>query len=466
MKTKKNVIKIPKPEMLYPYSPVASPMPPPPVQSACEGDIACITLSCAVIPYVLGALEIYRWEDSFTGTAEEKRIAVGVFHEVMREIAMACGCDDNNGVTVIRRVNPVTGYPEISKDDGVTWESGPESAYSQATEAAPLRILDTNTARCEMANNVVENLKDLQATYSAKIGAIDVVFDMVVEILVAAIGILLIGLLPEVVIPLVIALIPKMIETARLLTNTTQAFYDGLFTNAVWDSVLCTIYCHAPDDGNFTEGQWLAIISEIKSQLGSGAQTAGANIAAMIDVWGVIGLKNASRLGSGAEGNCDDCDCSDEWWYEFDFTNSAYNTIWQPTSGTTGHYTAGVGYEASTPIDISYLVIRADLVPYGGLELIGYIVEQAGATVTNYNRGVFFNETRDNYDTNTDVILDAHERWIGETGGALNITYLAPQWIGPAAGGGSDVKLTRVVLHGKGVNPFGADNYVYNPLSP
>jgi len=62
--------------------------------------------------------------------------------------------------------------------------------------------------------------------------------------------------------------------------------------------------------------------------------------------------------------------------------------------------------------------------------------------------------------------LPQNHRWIGEAGGALLVTSIAPQWTGPAAGGGADVRLTRVVLHGKGVNPFGADNYIYNSLDP
>jgi len=300
----KSVIKIPKPEMLYPYSPVASPMPVPPVQSACEGDIACITISCSLVPYLLGALEVYRWEDSFKGTAEEKRIAVGVFQEVMREVAMACGCGDDNQTEVLRRVNPVTGYPETSTDGGVTWENDPQSIYSQATEAAPLRILDTATARCEMANNVVQNLQDLQAKYSSMIGTLGDLIDLAVALLVEAVTLLLAPLAAIAIIPLVIALIPKIIDTARFLLGATQEQYDDLFTNAVWNRVLCIVYCHAPDDGKFTEAHWLAIRSEILGALGTANNQAGSNIAAMIDVWGVVGLNNSPRPHFPGERHC------------------------------------------------------------------------------------------------------------------------------------------------------------------
>lgn len=453
------------PLLLYPYSPVAKPMPPLEIDTVCDGPRVCVSFSCAFVPYLLGLLEVYRWEDSFTGTMEEKKKSVGLMRELMEVIAMAC-CGDDSSVVTIHRVNPNTGYPEISTDDGVTWTSDPESVYNKATEAPPLLILDTNDGRCEMANNVVENLQDLVADYSAKIGAIDVVFDMAVELLVAAIGILLIGLLPELIIPLLVALIPKIIDTARLLTNTTQAYWDGLFTNAVWNVTRCIVYCNTPDDGKYSVNDWKNIQTQLRSQLGSGTQDAGANLAQMIDVWGVIGLKNASRLGSGAEGNCDDCECVDEWWYEFDFTGSAYNTIFHPFDSTNGHYVAGEGYAPSVPVDIAYLTIEGDLVPYGGLDLIGYIFEQTIDGATTYNRALVFNETSDNYDVTPGNVIDNSERWAGETGGALQVTNIAPKWIGPAAGGGVDVRLDRLVLHGKGTNPFGADNYIYNPLSP
>src|ERR1044072_1579576 len=462
---KKSAIRLFKPEQLYPYSTVAKPLPPPPVQSACEGEITCITLSCAVIPYVLGALEIYRWEDSFTGTSEEKRVAVGVMHEVMREIAMGCGCGDST-TTILHRVDPVTGYPEQSSDGGETWINDPDSIYSQAVKVPPKPILDTSTSRCEAANNVVENLMTLQEKYSGHIGEINNLIDLAITLLVDAVILLLTGLIGAPLVALVSPLIPKILDVARDLLNTTQEDYDALFTIPVWNATRCIVYCNTADDGVYTQAEWLTIINQLKGQLGAGAQTAGANLASMVNVWGIVGLQNASRLGSGAEGNCDDCACSDEWWFEFDFTDSAYNLVWHPFATNQGHYVANEGYAPDVPIDIAQLVIASNFEAQGGVDLIGYIVEQTGTAATNYNRGVFYNETRANLDGNTTEIIDQHDAWAGETDGFLHVTFLAPQWVGPAAGGGSDVRLTRVGLHGKGSNPFGYDNYSYDPMNP
>jgi len=134
---KKSRIKLLVPELLYPYSPVAKPMPPPPVESACDKPRVSVEFSCSLVPYLLGLLELYRYKDSFTGTDEQKTMAVGIMRQLMEQIAMSgCGCDED--IVTLTRINPETGEVEISTDDGVTWTPDPESPYIQATIAVPL----------------------------------------------------------------------------------------------------------------------------------------------------------------------------------------------------------------------------------------------------------------------------------------------------------------------------------------
>lgn len=304
------VINIPDPLWLYPYSPVAKPFPVPEITDICEGHTTRVTLNCALIPYILGALEVWRWEDSFVGTDEQKRIARGLFLDTMGVIAMAardCGCEDKP--PPMRRVDPETGYPQQSNDGGTTWQDTPDSVYANATLAKPLPGGNGDTKRCEAANNVIENMQDLQAKYSAIIGQIDNLEDLAIAIIIEAISILLLGFVAAAIATAVVALIPKVLDIARMLLGTDKATYDGMFTNIVWDAARCIVFCHTPANGEYSQNDWTAIISDLKSQLGDGAQQPGANLASMVDVWGVVGLKNASRLGSGIEGNCDDCDC-------------------------------------------------------------------------------------------------------------------------------------------------------------
>lgn len=459
------VINLPFPELLFPYSPVAKPMPPLEITNVCEGDRVCVSFSCSLVPYLLGLLEVYRYKDSFQGTDEQKYNSVGVMAQLMEVLAMAC-CGDDSSTVTIHRLNPVTGSPEISKDDGATWTSDPESPYNKAVLAPPPPILDTGDARCKAANNTIGEMRRLQAKYAGYLDSISDLEDFIVTVIVDLAAILLLPLLGEALVLILTPLIPKVLGVLRDIFSMTAAEYNALFTEEVWDKARCVVYCSTPDDLNYTQTDWQRIQQQLKGKLGASSTSAGASLASMVDFWGVIGLKNASRIGDGGDESCDACSCADEWWYEFDFTQSAFNAIWQPYTETDGHYVAGEGYAPTIPLDVGHLVIAADFTSYGGLDLIGVISETQGADVTNYNRGLFWNETRANYDTSTDIVIDGSSLWASYTGGFQNVHFLAPQWVGPSAGGGDAVRLTRVVLHGKGLNPFGADNYVYDPLSP
>lgn len=353
------MIKIPFPELLYPYSPVAKPMPPPPVSDVCEGDRVTVTFSCSLVPYLLGLLEVYRYKDSFTGTEEEKTIAVGVMRQLMEEIGMSgCGCNETDQTVIIRRINPETGEVEISDDNGETWVTDPQSPYVQATIVKPLTGEDGDVKKCEASNNVIENLQDLQSTYSGYIGEFNSLADLLIALITAAVALLFLPVLGAALVALVTPIISKIFEIGRMLSGTTSEAYDGLFTTLVWNDVRCILYCHVSADGSFSEAAWASIMAEFKDTLGSGAQEAGANLAAMVDVWGVVGLNNAARLGSGAEGNCDDCECAgcaDKYVIGLIGSESGHGLIVDRTATT-------IDVQAQNPgNNVGYIILQAEI---------------------------------------------------------------------------------------------------------
>jgi len=298
---------LPFPELLYPYSPIAKPMPPPPIASVCDEPLTTVTFSCALIPYIMGILEVYRYADSFTGTTEEKAIAVGVMRQLMEVFAMSgCGCDDK---VIIHRINPETGELEISENDGATWTTDPESIYTKATVVVPLGGEDGDVKKCEAANNVIEHLMDLQLEYAGYIGEINTITDMLIAVVVAGVALLFAGVVAAALITLITPILSKAFEVARMLVGTTTAAYNAMFTEEAWTVTRCILYCNVSEDGSFSDAAWAVVQSELKSQLGSGTTDAGANLASMVDVWGRVGLNNSARIGSGTEGNCDDCVC-------------------------------------------------------------------------------------------------------------------------------------------------------------
>jgi len=337
MPTKKaSAIKIPFPELLFPYSPVAKPMPPPPIQDVCEGDLLCVSFSCALVPYLLGLLEVYRYKDSFTGTDEEKTIAVGVMRQLMEVLAMSgCGCNDPIGIAIIHRINPETGQLEASSDGGETWFPDPQSPYAQATQAPPLGGDDGDEKRCIAANNVISQMMILQESYSDMIGTIDDLSTLIANVVVQAAAVLFLPILGNALVAFLQPIMYKMFQQLQWMLGVTSEQYDDLFTEENWDTLKCILYCNCGSDGRFTDANIHAIINQTRAQLGSGVQDAGANMAAMIDFWSTVGTNNAATIAGNEEEDCDDCDCVSHCGDADSFSAGTVNSVTENEDGTT-----------------------------------------------------------------------------------------------------------------------------------
>jgi len=309
---KANVVKLPFPELLYPYSPVAKPFPVPAITDICEGSTFHVTLNCALIGYIMGALEVWRWEDSFIGSDAEKKIAVGLMRDTMGVIAMAarnCDCDPDE--IVRHRINPETGESEISADEGATWTTDPQSPYVQAVQVAPLPGADGDEKKCRAANNIIEEMKRLVEVYAGYIGVINGLADLMSAIIVEVAQMLFIavgaGVLGDVLAPL----LSKVFDTARMLSNTSTEAWNALFTENNWTTARCILVCHGHSNGRYTQADWTAIKADLLAQLGDGAQSCGRALESMVDFWALVGLNNAASVGSNLDTGCEDCPCGD-----------------------------------------------------------------------------------------------------------------------------------------------------------
>lgn len=331
MAKKRSKITIDDPLIVFPYSPTIKPFPVPTITDICEGSLFEVTLPCALVPYIVGALEVWRWEDAFIGTLDERKAAAGLMRDLIGVILMSsknCGCETLPAP--LRRLNPDTGAPEISPDGGETWIPDPESVYVMATEAKPLGGADGDVKRCEAANNVVDHMKDLQAEWSTMVGQLTDFQDLVIQLLVAAVALLLAPIGIALLVTAVTTLIPKVAQLVRFLLGVTPEQYDALFTEENWTLARCIIYCNTPANAKYTEADRQAIMSQLRAQITNPSVWAGDSLACMVDVWDVVGLRNAARIGAGTEGNCDDCGCSEC----IDF-NILFGTLNPQTEGNT-----------------------------------------------------------------------------------------------------------------------------------
>jgi len=311
MPTKKPInIKIDDPLLVKPYSPVYVPFPVPDITDVCDEPRAIVEFNCALIPYILGALEIWVWEDSFVGTLAQRNYAKGLFKDLQVVFGMAqknCGCDDK--VVTGTRINPETGQIEQSTDGGTTWQPTPNNPYSSAVSVPPLPGANGDTKKCKAANNIIDEMKRLTAVYGGYIGVLQTIFEIEKAIILEAATMLFIALGAEAIADALSTLISKAFDTAQALTHLSEAEWLAMFTEEKWDIARCILVCHGHDDGVYTQADWNAIRADMKEQLGATTYEMGASLETTVYIWGLVGLNNAAATGQDSTTGCDDCPC-------------------------------------------------------------------------------------------------------------------------------------------------------------
>jgi len=191
------------------------------------------------------------------------------------------------------------GILQVSYDGGLTYEPAPSDPRFSAPLAPPLTSTEGDTRRCEAANNVVGYMKStadqliadalLWGEISGMIGAIIAIIFVLLEI--GSGG----------------ALTPLLLALSAALLGTGQAAFDAAMTTDVYDSLLCIVYCHTPDNGSYTAANWQQIKAEIAAQITGIAEKF---LYDTVNAMGLAGMTNASRTGLSYGGDCDSCVCS------------------------------------------------------------------------------------------------------------------------------------------------------------
>jgi len=101
-------------------------------------------------------------------------------------------------------------------------------------------------------------------------------------------------------------LIPIVLEFAAGVLTLTKASYDALFTTAVWDFALCTIYCNMGENGDFSQTQFNAIMAKFD---GAFSGNLALTFSSILSGWQLVGLQNAARIPSTSNLDCSGCDC-------------------------------------------------------------------------------------------------------------------------------------------------------------
>lgn len=148
-------------QLIWNYTPVLKPMPASDLpQSVDEEPAVCVRLSNKLVPYLLGLLEMYRWEDKLTGTPQEVIDGLGLFQDLLVVLTEG-NCTGDNMAFKLRQ-NPLNSCQlQQSTDGGQTWTlafdyakcagGGTQPKLSNTGTVTPLTVF--NTLRVAVKNN-------------------------------------------------------------------------------------------------------------------------------------------------------------------------------------------------------------------------------------------------------------------------------------------------------------------------
>lgn len=356
------------------------------------------------------------------------------------------------------------GILEQSYDGGATYqERRDQDPRFNGPTLPPLTSSEGDIRRCEAANNVVGYLESaanqLIADGSAWSG-LTALLSAIAGVVVFLLSVISAGALT----PLLLGL------TAALIAAGITAF-EAAMTTAVYEELVCIVFCHCPEDGNFSEANWQSIKADILTNMTGIAAT---YLHDTINAFGPVGLINASRTGVAFGAECDECDCADEWCYVMDFTADDFDFVRVTSTGDNhGVWTTGVGWETTDAVNTMTTPDGAHRMAYIQLSGLAETVYTRILVEYDYVRGSFdsgalsghfvalgginkinipFNEMVDG--------SGQQSEWNGSQGGTTSIQI----WLRSSRDisspytydGSATIKSIR--LEGTGNNPFGTDN--------
>ena len=359
------------PLLMKNYTPVLHPMPALTITEYDQCPAVCVRFSKELVPYLLGLLEIYRWEDKFSGTPEEVANSLGVIQDFVAALMEACVCCCDDGKPKIPeqyRYTP-TGRLEVSYDGGETWEDG--SAFDQRNQVVvvPPPAVPPDDAKCNYAENISDKVKESVDKLVVQINGGASVVAAAPALL--AVWIALGG--PANPLASLMVIVYGIISAVIGLIN---ADLTGTFDSTWWSDFKCYWYCVIAEDGTVTDANIQAVKNKVIERLSSPTNPLAIQvITSMIDGMGAKMLTNAARMGDSIlSSDCSGCDCgcadgcsTTETFYEWD------DAAWT----THGAYTR---FSAGTPEGDhdSFTLAGTDaILDLGATECITYVVLRA-----------------------------------------------------------------------------------------
>lgn len=115
----------------------------------------------------------------------------------------------------------------------------------------------------------------------------------------------------------------------QMLSAGTAAL-EAAFTETVWDTFACILYCNMNEQGRLSADAMAQVQTEIAAQIGG---LAGGLLNVMLNLAGEGGVNNLAALGSSI-GDCSECDCAEPCADADSFYAGTVNSITDNGDGT------------------------------------------------------------------------------------------------------------------------------------
>lgn len=208
---------------------------------------------------------------------------------------------------VLHRIDPETGRPQISVDDGTTWSEDPNDVQNQIQLLPPLVRSGSPKTKCDAATNAADHVDELITATGENLNTASSVFSLAVGVAEAILALFLIFISAGTLTAPVTAVATAIWVAATELFALGIAAYNAYWTTDKQDAIFCAIYCNIGDDGQFTEAQYQSFRAKVYEVLP--ASPALNIVMTAINAGGATGLSQMASYGTGAIRDCDSCEC-------------------------------------------------------------------------------------------------------------------------------------------------------------
>ena len=334
------------------------------------------------------------------------------------------------------KIKAVAGRLFLSTDGGTTWDPVDDTTYEEYDwrQDEPLRPARTgDDKRCLAAANAVavfvELHREIVAWYESQgtLLQIGIAVSAVIAIMFPAGWPVVAGGL--------------LTGAGAAVLQWTQALTNAAFTQQIQDQLRCIFWTWADENGRWTETAFAGVLADVEGKSG--------DIWRLLEIYleqigGYTGLNNAGTTTSVATADCEDC--LGTWCYEFLFAADDGEFVI-----THGKWTPGTGYQnaGAGAAEACYAARTFSQTTITHVE----VQFSAAANYESWQGAVLSSDSVELHRNNAIANVGGTLSWDGNRS-ATSVSWAINVDNNPLG----SITVTRLLVRGNGINPFGTDN--------